>query len=720
MPSILVQKLDLGLDAMVSNNMIDPRGASYGTQNILYEHGIMTTPYGFAKVDLTTTGLNSGDTVLSVIPYTESDRTAHTLAVTTEKIYLHNRVAETWDDKTGTVANSDIFHPVSYVPIAHNDTDIYLNDNAAQSVEYYHLIVCDGGMSNIQRWAGKYETTFHDVVGGGGYHDGSTHRALQVGAYKNRLIEISPLTYSSSSKAWSTNKQRVQWPVISKLQTWTGTGSGFVDLVDTGGENIWSAPMGGLYIIYQNNSIWDLGYVGGTTVFSPRPVIPDLGLLAPHLLTVKGNTHYFVGSDYNVYAYYGGTSIQMIGDKIHKFLQDDLDPIYEARCWMAFGEENRYLYIFIVPNASEFITKAYIMNMATGAWSVRDFSNTFGSADGITAVSLAGSQTYTTGDTYQDALNTLSPYDAGFVDTSTAGDVTIRYGDVLCENTANAIDWSTMSATADYDFSWKAGEVDLSEGGLLLCFSYSNDPTKLIDCTRHMDGTTWSGLILKIDDGSDTGDMPHGTHYYQLTDVCSLKDGATTDYSVTVYVAPRDSTRSPDSTGTGIADLSSDTPVFAGDTTGNLFCPSGSTYNDELNEVQVAERILLGDATGFVYQLDETYTTEDGNNIACRHLSPVIDMGEPGNYARWNKISYTAKEKTSGNGGVKTRFRTASFDTSETGWVDLTQTLTSDWEKYDTYMNRSSKRVQICWDSVAGSDFEIREAELHYDPEGNR
>jgi len=514
--------------------------------------------------------------------------------------------------------------------------------------------------------------------------------------------------------------------VISKLQTWTGTGSGFVELLDTGGENVWSAPLGGLYLVYQDNAIWDLGYVGGTTVFRPYPIVPDLGLLSPHLLVAGGNIHYFVGSDYNVYIYYGGSTKQRIGDPIHKFLQEDLDPVYENRCWMTFGEKEKWLYIFIVPNGSVYITKAYIMNMITRAWSVRDFSNTFGSGDGITAVSLAGSQTYVTGDTYQEALNTLSSYDAGFVDgTSDFGDVTVRYGDILCENTSNALDWSSLSTTAEYDFSWKAGEVDLSAGGLLFCFSYSNDPTKLIDCTRHTDGTTWSGLILKIIDGSDTADMPHGTHYYQLTDVCSVKDGATTDYSVTVHVAPRDSTRAmevtvADSTGVGIADLSTDTPTFAGDTSGILFCPSGNTYSDELKEVQVAEALMLGDATGFVYQLDEALTTEDTNNIIARHLSPVIDLGAPGNYKRWNKISYTAKEKTSGNGGVKARFRIANFDTSETGWIDSTQNLTSDWEEYDTYMNRSSKRIQVCWDNVGGSDFEIREAELHYEPEGGR
>ncbi len=699
MPSVLVQKLDMGLDALVSNNMIDPRGAARGTENILYEYGILRTPDGFAKVDLTTTGLNSGGFVLSIIPYQEADRTAHTVAVTTGKFFDHNRPAGTWEDKTGTAPNSDIFHPVSYVAIAHNDTDIYLNDNPLQAQQFFHLVVCDGGLSNIQRWAGKFEDTFNDVVGAGGYHDGTTHRALQVGTFKTRLILLSPLTFSSSSNAWLTSKQRVQWPVISKLQTWIGTGSGFVDLVDTGGENVWSSPLGSNYIIYQNNSIWDLGYVGGTRIFDPKPVIPNLGLLAYHLMVNHGNIHYFVGSDYNVYSYYGGTIKQKIGDKIARFLQEDLDPVFQNRGWMVVGGQNRWLHIFIVPNGSVYITKAYIMNLTTGAWSVRDYSNVFGANDGITAVSLVGSQTFVTGDTYQEAVDTLSAHIAD-VSQDTAGDVTIRYGDTLRgDSTSNVIDQT-------FDFS----DIDAAAGGL----TFDVTAGAAAEIT-----TDFAGLpILRIDDGSDGDNMPHGTHYYMVSDVSH--GAGVNDYRFTVASRGGDGTIPVDTTGTGIADNSTNVPDSSTATVFTFFDPSGETYSEALNEVLADARIMLGDATGFIYQMDETHLTEDGNNILSRHLTPVIDLGEPGRFKRLNKISYTAKEKTSGNGGVTARFRTSDFDTSETGWIDVTQTLTSEWEEYDAFMNRSSKRVQFCWEAAAGSDYEIREAELHAEMEGNR
>ena len=707
MPSVLVQQLDMGLDALVSNNMIDPRGAAQGTENVLYEYGIMRTPSGFAKLDLTT-GLNSGETVLKIMQYEEYDRTSHLMAVTNSKIYDHNNVTSDWDDKTGSAINAYIESPISYAAIAHNDTDIYLDDNTSKEKQYYHLIVCDGGRSNIQRWAGKNETAFLPVTGADGYATGgSTHRALQVGVFQNRLILISPLEWDNASGVWVQNKNRVRWPAIGKLQTWEGTGSGFVDLLDTGDENVWSASLGSTYIVYQNNSIWDLGYVGGTTVFSPRPTIPDLGLLSPGALASKNNAHYFVGNDYNIYAYYGGTVKQSIGDKISKFLREDLDPVYENRCRLVMGENSKWLHVFIVENGYEYITKAYSMNMLTGAWTTRDWTNMYTSTTGITAASLVGAQTYTTGDSYTEALATLSAYDSADNTSDTAGDTTIRYGDVLCDSTFNQLDWSTLSAVGDYDFSFNEVNTEFSTGGLFACFSYANDPTKLVG-----DDTDYSNKIIRMDDCSDSSLMPNGSHYYTITDVSSTLD-AGSDYTVRIDFAPR-------GTGYAVCATAAQIPVFGGDTSASLYDPSGETYNSELQTTLVSAKLVYGDSEGLVYQADETISTEDGNNILSRHLTPVIDYGTPDKYKRHNKLTYTAKERTTGNGGVKVRFRTGNFDTSETGWVDVTQTLTSDWEEYDAYVNRSSKRVQFNFESASGSDFEVREAEIHAESEANR
>ena len=705
-PSILTQMPDLGLNALVPESNLDLREAVKSSQNIFYEYGVCKTPFGFSKLDLST-GLNSTDIVLAVFRFTEPDNYSHLMAVTTEKIYEHDRVNNDWDDRSqsGVTYTSDIHHPVSYAQIAHDDTTIYIDDDSGKAHAYYHLVVCDGGLTNIQRWAGRYEADFGDLVGADGYHDGTTHRALHVGEFRSRLILLNPREYNSSSKVWVQNNQRIRYPQVSKLESWTGTGSGFADLIDTGGHNLWADKLGAEYIIYQNNSIWGLNYVGGSKVFDPRVHIPNLGLLDSHLIIAKNNIHYFVGNDYNIYAYYGASVKEKIGDKIHKFLQEDLDTDYQYKCRMAFGPENKRIWIFIVPSGSVFARKAYILDVRNGSWQVRDFEHVFGSSSGITAVTLAGAASYIVGDTYAEALNTLSSYDSADDTATTAGDTTQRYGDALYDNTGQLIDWSTVDETLDFT------QVAFSAGGLFFCFTTpSGDATALVG-----DDTDYSNLIMRIDDGSYSSDMPNGSHYYTLTDVSIEADAA--GVSCKVNIAPCEST------GTAAADTSSDTPVLSADTTARIFDPSGATYRQVLDEIRVKERMTIADDSGFVYQFDASVSTDDGNDIVARHRTPVIDLGQPDRYKRWEKVSLNAAAEMTCDGAVQVNYRLASFDTSDTGWSDDTHDVhevTVDFSEFDVFINRSSKQLQLELRDWSGSNFQVKSYQIYAEILDNR
>jgi hypothetical protein len=671
---VLVNNPDLGLNALLPPNALDLREAAKGSENIVYEYGILRTPYGFSKLDLTT-GLNSGDTILHAFQWREEDETTHLTAVTTEKIYDHDRVNSEWDDKTqsSVTMSSDAVHPISYAEVGHNDTAIYLNDDAAAANAYHHIIVCDGGMSNIQRWAGKWETDFADLVGAGGYHDGTTHRALQVSnSKKSRMILLSPQDYDSATSAWVENNQRTRWPTVGKIETWTGTGSGFADLRDTGGTNVWSASLGSDHIIYQTRGIWSLNYVGGKDVFSPMPIIPDLGLLSYHLLFSYNNVHYFVGTDYNVHAFYGGSMRQSIGDKIHKYLQEDLNPQYKYRCWLTMGAQGKYLWILIVLSGDTFITKAYRMNMISKAWHVRDFSSKWTSG-GISSISLAGAESYTIGDTYATEMLTESAYDI-----SDADDVTVRYGDFLLD--------ASRTLTKDYTAgTWGAGGYDYSKAAEAFTADFTEND------------------LLVVFDGSDATNTRYGTHIYTCYDVSAN--------GFSIY-GTEDRTTNQDH---GIGDTSTAVPAdlsVAGNNTIGFYsaCSGdspGATYNQELDEIHVEDKIVIGDSAGFVYRIDETYTSDDGNNILQRHLTPVMDWSAPGIYKRWPGLRITAKGTS-----ITIRNRIASFDTSETGWTDVTQALTSEWVNYEFPLNTSSKKIQWAIKDFSGDDFQVSDIEI--------
>lgn len=702
MPPLLIQAPQEGINTTLPDTLISPREAGRRSQNVLYENGYITTPDGFARVDLTTGldveygGLGSNSNVLNIFPFRELDAYEHLLAVTGPKIYEHDRVNDDWNDITqsGLTMISAHPNPVSYVAVPNNygssDADrIHLNDDTAQAQAFYHCLVSNGGLDNVQRWAGRFENDFSDLTMTAGDYGGATqttHRCWQVSSFRSRTLLLSPRHFDASTNTWSENNQTIRWNVINKPQTWVGTGSGAVTLIDTGGTNVWSAPLGGTHIIYQSRGIWDLNWVGGVTVFDPRPMIADLGLLAPHLLAVKNNVHYFVGDDFNVYAYFGGTAKERLGDKIHPELQKELSSEFASRSWMAFGPNNKRLWIFIVPTGEQYATKAYGLDIRTGAWQVKDFKDLYTTTTGITAVNLVGSQSFTVGESYNEAINTLSPYQSD-VSQDTAGDVTQKYGDALRgDTTENVID-----QTFDYStiFATDGGlTFDVTAGAAAeITTDFANKP------------------ILRIDDGSDGDNMPYGSHYYTVSDI-SHGPGVN-DYRFTI--APRDTT------GNAFADNSNNTPDSSTATVFTFYDASGETYREKISEILTQARMMIGDSSGFVYEFDPTYTTYDGNTITSRHFTHVEDYEQPDRFKRWNWISIVARydpDIVSG-GGMKIRHRTGNFDTSDTGWLgDFTQTLTSTWTEYRFYNNRSSKQIQYEFDSANGSHFQVSEYKI--------
>ncbi len=200
MTDILTKQVDRGFDANIRDATELPRGsAADGSQNVLYSRGTIKSPYGFAKVG---SQLDSGNTVLALGVFSELDKTQHFLAVTNDKIYDRNYVTEAWDevtqdaDTTPKDFGANIENPVSMAAILHTDG---LNLDGGAVPWYHHVLVCNG-ITPIQRWAGKYELNFADLKGSEGYHHVSsdyystskTHFALQVAAFFNRAMLISP------------------------------------------------------------------------------------------------------------------------------------------------------------------------------------------------------------------------------------------------------------------------------------------------------------------------------------------------------------------------------------------------------------------------------------------------------------------------------------------------------------------------------------------------
>lgn len=664
MSNLLIQAPDMGLNCLLPDNLIDPREAARGSYGLIYEKGKFFNAPGLAKYNLTS-ALNSGDKVLHafVCRVNGSD---YVIAKTQEKIYRYDAVNDEWDDITesGTTMDSDEDHPISFAVVSHDDTDIYYNEDSEQANAYEHVVICDGGLSNIQRWAGALEDDTVQLSGSSGYSGEGPHRALQVGTAQNRLLLISPYEYDTSSRLWVPNPVRVRWPIIGKLQTWTGTGSGAVDLRDTGGNNVWSAALGSEYYVYQDNSIWNLRYVGGLNIFDPLPVVRDMGLLSYHLLVSQQNVHFFVGTDYNVYAFLGGTQLEAIGTKIRDYLVEDIETDYLSRCWLAVDVNAEHLWLFIVPSGGTYATKAYVYSLIGRSWTLVDLSAKFNATSGITAVSkLAGTSTEV-GETYRTALTQLSLYDI-----SDGADATERYGDVLCD--------SSRTLTSEVtNATWCAG------GTYLSCATGAF----LTDMTI--------GDVVRVEDGSLYTNCRYGTHFYSIGD---LSDSYFTLNEREASLGISDTTAVP-----------SGVPI-------TVWTDVGPTYADAVDILKTAEQLVVGTNDGWIYVFDSSLAGDlDGEQMPARHLTPVIDGGRPGVQKRWPGLRVTARgPSTDVANQILVYYRTSGFDSTD-GWqrIDPTWTLDATWATKQMFINRTAERIQFMLADASGSTFEVREIEV--------
>lgn len=426
---LTIPNLGLGL------NLHDPateiaNGEMAGGRNILFSRGVLKTPYGFAQVaaaDLPLTGA-----VIGLCHYAEQGASPsnHVVAMTRTKLYRWNTLSGGWSDISPAAALTASLDSVpSFVAFPHTDA---IEEDGVDC--YYHLLASDGGHSPVQRWAGKYEDTFYPLEGGDGYHatdaDPATpvvHYCDQIAAFYNSVILLNPKTWNATTNRYEENKQALYWGKAGLLEVdsvagttaYDGTGAGYVALVDAGGSNVRCALLGNSLIVYQDNSLWYLYHVGGTDTFLAKLEIPGLGLLAPGLLVTWRNRHFFLGSDYQPYSYAGGSFVTPIGVKIAEALKADLDPTRLARCRMEVGANGSRLWIFVVRDGYEFITRAYGIDTLTGAWMVRDFEHLYDTTTGLSSVALVGAQSYVVGSTWQQAIDTAQTYAEAIVEGTT-------------------------------------------------------------------------------------------------------------------------------------------------------------------------------------------------------------------------------------------------------------------------------------------------------------
>lgn len=174
--------------------------------------------------------------------------------------------------------------------------------------------------------------------------------------------------------------QRIRWSQYQNPNMWhnneDGSGlAGYVDVADSSDSVVTAKVFGEHLIIYKQNSIQVMSFIGGDTTFERAVAVTDVGLISPRAIITTPNEHIFVGSD-NIYSF-DGVNTTPIGNAVKSKLFTLIEPSRADETFAFFDEDYPEIWFaFFSVNASPTATQpdmAITYNPSTKAWSFRDF-----------------------------------------------------------------------------------------------------------------------------------------------------------------------------------------------------------------------------------------------------------------------------------------------------------------------------------------------------------
>lgn len=229
-------------------------------------------------------------------------------------------------------------------------------------------------------------------------------RCKTIVPFKNHLVALN-LTDSGTAYPFS-----VRWSdaipegaITNGADTWntgsTASEAGEASLGGTKGHILNALQLGNELVVYKEDSVYSLNYVGGTFTFQVREKFKDTGLFARDAVVDLGDGNHMMMSTNDVVVHNGNNIRSVIDDQTKTFLFTDIDSTYYYKTFLAHNKIKNEVWIcYPSTNATNgFPDTALIWNYRDGTWAVRDLPNINFAAKGLVDPELANTWTATTG-----------------------------------------------------------------------------------------------------------------------------------------------------------------------------------------------------------------------------------------------------------------------------------------------------------------------------------
>jgi hypothetical protein len=315
-------------------------------RNVFFTRGLVKKGLGF-----TTYGTLGSKTVMHMDTFPLQSGTTYELAFDTQ--YIYKRDPST---KEYTALNTTPYT---------GDEDALFSSVVTLSSAGASLFVYTNGVDRVQKWDG---TNAPSALGG---WTTSPTVPKTLANFQSRLIG------GFITEAGVQCPFRVQWSIAGDPETITGTGSGFVDLAESADWVVALATLKSKLFVFKERSIWELAYVGGTTVFKPYLRVEGIGTYSPRSVVNLGDELIFLGTD-NIYLF-DGLEVTPIGQNVIPLLFETNTRLVNAakanRVAATYVEELRE-YSFCCPTEGDVPNLLFTYNFDVKSWALRNLEVT--------------------------------------------------------------------------------------------------------------------------------------------------------------------------------------------------------------------------------------------------------------------------------------------------------------------------------------------------------
>jgi hypothetical protein len=249
------------------------------------------------------------------------------------------------------------------------------------------VLVVNNGVDIPQFWGGNPATKAANLT-----NWPSTLRAKVMRPFRNFLFALNLVDNGAArpyAVRWSHPADPGTLPVSWNIADATKD-AGELDLADTSDVIVDAVPLGERLIVYKENSIWAMDYVGSPYIWSSKRIIDGVGAIAQDCVVSYPGGH-AVLTQGDVVNFDGATAPSIADGRVRRWLFDNLNADTYQRSFAVANHRRNEAWFCVPRTGSDWPDTALIYNWKDGTWGIRDIQQASAGASGTIVYDLGNS-----------------------------------------------------------------------------------------------------------------------------------------------------------------------------------------------------------------------------------------------------------------------------------------------------------------------------------------